>query len=352
MKKLWKHWKRKNGKKTWRKKIWKKSSFILIFSFLFLFLFFSISLIPRNPNKEEKVEFYLPKGSSALEVGHLLKEKGLISSQFTFWIWCKVLGVEGKLKFGYYELSPHLNILQILNKLSQGDTLRIKITIPEGLNLEEISYILASKLNISKEKFIYLSKNPKKMNKIEKYFPENLPSSLEGYLFPETYYFPKEIGEEDIILTMIDTFFKKINYEIPNWKEELKKKSLSLNDWVILASIVEKEGKLEEERPLIAGVFINRLKKGYKLQSCATVEYIFNFKKPTLTYEDLKVDSPYNTYIYSGLPPTPISSPSLSSLKAVLYPQGDYLFFVSKGDGSHYFTKNYDEHLKVQKEKR
>lgn len=260
--------------------------------------------------------------------------------------------MEGKLKYGYYELSPHLNILQILNKLSQGEIIKIKVTIPEGLSLEEISSMLSSKLNISKEKFINLSKNPKKINGIEKYFQENIPPSLEGYLFPETYYFSKEIDEEQIILTMLDTFFRKINEEIPEWKEELNKKDLSLNDWVILASIVEKEGKLEKERPFIAGVFINRLKKGYKLQSCATVEYIFNFKKPALTYEDLKVDSPYNTYIYFGLPPTPISSPSLSSLKAVLYPQGDYLFFVSKGDGSHYFTKNYEEHLKFQKEKK
>lgn len=260
--------------------------------------------------------------------------------------------MEKRLKFGYYKLSPHLNVLQILNKLVQGDTLKIKITIPEGLSLEGISHVLSSNLGISREKFIELSKNPKNLKGIEKYFSDKIPSSLEGYLFPETYYFPKDISEEDIILTMIDTFFKKINKEIPNWKEILKNKNLSFNDWVILASIVEKEGKLEEERPLIAGVFINRLKSGYKLQSCATVEYIFNFEKPILTYEDLKVDSSYNTYIYYGLPPTPISSPSLSSLKAVLYPQGDYMFFVSKGDGSHYFTKEYNEHLKIQKGKK
>ncbi len=330
----------------------RKSSLILSFFLLLFFLFFAISLIPKDFKKEEKIEFYIPKGSSALEVGYLLKEKGLILSEFAFWIWCKLLGVEKKLKFGYYELSPHLNILQILNKLIQGETLKIKVTIPEGLSLEKISYILSSKLGISREKFIKLSKNPKSLKEIEKYFPEEIPSSLEGYLFPETYYFPKDISEEDIILTMIDTFFKKINKEIPNWKEILKNRNLSFNDWVILASIVEKEGKLEEERPLIAGVFINRLKRGYKLQSCATVEYIFNFEKSILTYEDLKIDSPYNTYIYYGLPPTPISSPSISSLKAVLYPEGDYMFFVSKGDGSHYFTRNYDEHLKIQKEKK
>ncbi|MCS7201193.1 MAG: endolytic transglycosylase MltG [Dictyoglomus sp.] len=353
LKELWKLWKKKNGRKTWTRKIWKKSNLILLFFFLIFFaLFFAISIIPRNFNKGEKIVFYIPKGSSALEIGHLLKEKNLIFSEFIFWFWCKILGVEERLKYGYYELSPRLSILEILKKLSRGDTLVIKVTIPEGLNLEDISYILSDKLNISREEFINLSKNPDKIRGIKKYFPEDLPSSLEGYLFPETYYFPRDVEEEYIILTMIDTFFKKINKEIPNWRKELEKKNFSLNDWVILASIVEKEGKLEEERPLIAGVFINRLKKGYKLQSCATVEYIFNFKKAILTYEDLKIDSPYNTYIYHGLPPTPISSPSLSSLKAVLYPEGDYLFFVSKGDGSHYFTKNYKEHLEFQKQKK
>ncbi|MGB9856576.1 MAG: endolytic transglycosylase MltG [Dictyoglomaceae bacterium] len=344
---MWKPWKRKVGKKIWTKRIGKKNSFLLIL--IFFSIFFVLSIFPKDLRSKEKIIFYLPKGSSSLEVAKLLKEKGIISSEWSFLLWSKLLGVERKLKFGHYELSPHLNIFEILKKLSQGETIKIKVTIPEGLTLEEISNILSDKLSISKERFLNLSKNPKSLRGIEKYFTTDIPSSLEGYLFPATYYFPMKVKEEDIILTMLSTFFEKINNEIPNWREELRKKNLSFKDWVILASIVEKEAKFDDERPLIAGVFFNRLKEGYKLQSCATVEYLFNFKKSKLSYEDLKIDSPYNTYIYYGLPPTPISSPSLSSLKAVLYPQGDYLFFVSKGDGRHYFTRTYEEHLKVQR---
>lgn len=323
----------------------------MLFLFLILAFLFFLSIFPKDINSKEKIIFYLPEGSSTLETAKLLKEKGIISSKWSFLLWSKILGVERKLKFGYYELSPHLNVLEILKKLSQGETIKVKVTIPEGLNLEEIAEILSSQLPISKENFLNISKNPKTLKGIEKHFPEDIPSSLEGYLFPATYEFPKEMKEEDIILTMLDTFFEKIDKELPNWEKELRKKNLSFKDWIILASIVEKEAKFDDERPLIAGVFFNRLKEGYKLQSCATVEYIFNFKKPKLSYEDLKIDSPYNTYLYYGLPPTPISSPSLSSLKAVLYPKGDYLFFVSRGDGRHYFTRSYEEHLKIQRNK-
>lgn len=349
LKESWKLWKKKIGKKRTgkRKKIGKKSR--LVFLFLFLLIFFLvISIAPRKINSKEKIIFYLPEGSSSLRISELLKEKGIILSKWSFIIWAKILGLDRKLKPGYYELTPSINIFDLLKKLSSGEIIKVKVTFPEGINLDKIGEILEEKLSLSKENFLNLAKNPKSLNNIKRYF-EKIPDTLEGYLFPATYDFPLGIKERDVIYIMLNTFFKKIE-EIPNWKEELKNKNINFEDWVILASIVEKEAKYEDERPLIAGVFLNRLKIGYKLQSCATVEYVFNFKKPILSYDDLKVESPYNTYIHYGLPPTPICSPSLSSLKAVLYPKGDYLFFISKGNGRHYFAKTYEEHLRFQKE--
>jgi len=292
---------------------------------------------------------YIPQGSSSLEIGKILSKKGIINWDYGFWLWCKILGVERKLKFGYYKLSPQEDLFEIINKLIKGTVETLKFTIPEGSTLENIADILESKLHLSKENFLKLAENPKNLGKIKDYFKDEIPTTLEGYLFPATYDVPLDLKEEDIIYILLRTFFNKLDIEIPNWREELKKRNMTLKEWVTLASIVEKEAKYDDERPLIAGTFLNRIKLGYKLQSCATVEYIYKFKKPVLSYNDLKIDSPYNTYIYYGLPPSPICSPSINSLKAVLYPQGDYLFFVSKGDGRHYFSKTYEEHLRFQR---
>ncbi|MFN3699341.1 MAG: endolytic transglycosylase MltG, partial [Dictyoglomus sp.] len=292
-------------------------------------------------------------GVSADKVADLLYKNNLIKSKEVFIFNLKLLGKEKELKSGYYLLSPSYTMIQIIEILTQGKGINIKITIPEGSSLKKIADIFSQRLGISKERFINLCKDESFIGEVLREYKvygtqvERL-STLEGYLFPSTYFFAKGTKEETLIRFLVGEFFRQITQNFPEYGNRLRVLNLSFNDWIILASIVEKEAKIERERPLIAGVFLNRLRKGYKLQSCATVEYIYDFQKPVLFYKDLEIDSPYNTYKYCGLPPSPICSPSINSLRAVLYPEGDYLFFVSKGDGSHIFSRSYEEHLKVQ----
>ena len=178
------------------------------------------------------------------------------------------------------------------------------------------------------------------MEIVEKY-------KLEGYLFPETYYFETGSSEDKVINTMVEQFNAKFTVE---FEKRLKVLKLSKYSAVILASIVEKEARMPEERPLIAGVFYNRLKKRWYLESCATVLYALGKHKKRLTYKDLEIDSPYNTYKRFGLPPGPISNPGLASIKAVLYPaKTDSMFFIVDGSGGHDFSRYYSEHLNKKK---
>lgn len=302
-----------------------------------------------------EIEIYIPDGASAQQVADLLYKNGLIKSKSVFIFNLKLLKKDKELKSGYYSLSPSYTVLQIIEILTQGKGVKIKVTIPEGSSLKDIANILSNKMGISKDKFISLCYDldfvRKTLRMYAKYIKDNIYSykTLEGYLFPSTYFLDKGTKEESLIQFLVGEFFRQIEENVPNYEKQLRNLGLSFKDWVILASIVEKEAKVKEERSLIAGVFINRIKKGYKLESCATVEYVYDFKKPVLLYKDLEIDSPYNTYKYYGLPPSPICSPSLDSLRAVLYPEGDYLFFVAKGDGTHIFSKSYDEHLKAQR---
>lgn len=301
-----------------------------------------------------EIEVYIPDGVSAQQVADILYRNGLIKSKNIFLFNLKLLRKDKELKSGYYNLSPSFTLLQIIEILTQGRGVKVKVTIPEGSNLKGIAEILSAKLGISKDKFILLCNDldfvKKTLRDYEQYIQGTLENykTLEGYLFPSTYFFTKGVKEEYIIKFLVDEFFKQIKMNLPEYENRLKILNLKFRDWVILASIVEKEAKVKDERTLIAGVFINRIRKGYKLESCATVEYIYDFKKPILLYKDLEIDSPYNTYKYYGLPPSPICSPSIDSLKAVLYPEGDYLFFVARGDGTHIFSKSYEEHIKVQ----
>jgi len=191
---------------------------------------------------------------------------------------------------------------------------------------------------VSPDQFIEAAKNPEILEKYK--IPFN---NAEGFLFPDTYIVAKDLAAEHIVDFMIERFFSNLRkissrkYEI----EEMKK-------MVIIASLVEKEAQLDSERPVISAVFYNRLEKGKRLESCATIQYILGKTKERLLYSDLKIESPYNTYLNGGLPPGPISNPGLGSLKAAIEPADvDYLFFVSKKDGSHYFSTTYEEHLEA-----
>ena len=244
---------------------------------------------------------------------------------------------EGKgIKAGYYELKGNLNMKELIDVLEEGKDKVFRLTIPEGYSVAEIAELLEKMGKIDKDKFY------KTFNEIE--FPYPTPNgNFEGYLYPETYYIPENYDERLILRTLLREFLKRFPPEnYPN-KEEFYQK-------LIMASILEREAKLDEEKPLMASVFYNRMDKGMKLASDATVNFVYNYKKKRMYYKDLEIDSPYNTYKYKGLPPAPISNPSVVSVEAAYNPaKTDYLFFVAKGDGGHFFSKTYREHLEFQR---
>lgn len=240
------------------------------------------------------------------------------------------------IKAGYYEIKGDYSIKDIVNLLESGKSMVIRITIPEGYSMKNILKIL-SKGNPKVEK-----EYEDELSKIE--FPYPTPKgNFEGYLYPETYFIPVNYTKEQTLKTILGEFLKKFPPEEYPDREEFYKK-------LILASIIEREAVLAKEKRTISSVFHNRMKKGMTLSSDATVSYLYDYGKKRLYYKDLEIDSPYNTYKYKGLPPGPIASPDKNSIDAAFNPETtDYLFFVAKGDGGHYFSRTYKEHLDFQK---
>lgn len=266
------------------------------------------------------------KGDGGVSIATSLKENKLIYSKDLFLGLVKLTKSQGKLKAGVYSFSKKDGMFKILKNLKNGSKNTLRFTVPEGSNIKQIADIVSQTINIDKEKFIKIAQD----------------KNLEGYLMPETYFVVHGETEEDIIRMMYDEFNKKIT---PEMYERAKEINVAFKDIVILASIIEKETGDREERQMIAAVFYNRLKKRIRLQSCATVLYAMGLNKTKLTVEDIKFDSPYNTYKHFGLPPGPVCNPGIESIKAALYPTDTRsLFFVSAGNGKHLFAENLIEH--------
>lgn len=301
----------------------------------------------ENP---DEISIDIPSGSSTNKISELLYDNGLIKNKLIFMLQVKSLNADGKLKAGKYELNTNMDLNTIIGHLTKGgksgDTVRF--TIPEGYELEHIAEKLSNEGLVNKDRFIELASN--KNNFEDKFeFLRELENeqSLEGFLFPSTYEVYKGTKEEEIISKMLTEFEAIYKKDIADKLEEM---NLTLNEAVTLASIVEREGKVDSERPLMSAVFHNRLKKGMMLQSCATVQYILGERKEVLSTAETQTPSPYNTYINEGLPPGPIASPGEKSIIAAMNPADvDYLFFVLTGsDGTHTFTTNYNDHLQAK----
>ena len=285
-------------------------------------------IIPPPPKKIIKIE----PGMTAADIGRLLKKENIIKSEKLFRLVLGITGKEKNLKAGSYSINTGSNYLAIIRKLVSGSE-GIKVTIPEGWTTEQIARRLHKKGVIHDE---------------EEFIKTVQDRELRGFLFPETYNFLQGEKIDNVLKVMVDQFYKVFT---PEHIERTKHLGLTVKELVNLASLIEKEAKVSEERPIISAVFHKRLKKGMYLESCASVLFALGEHKDRLTYEDLEIDSPYNTYRNFGLPPTPIANPGKESLYAALYPADtNYLFFFSKGDGSHIFSSNYSEHLRKQKE--
>jgi len=286
----------------------------------------------------EDVLVTIPAGVNAEEIARFLKEKKILLSKNFFLLLARIKKAENQIKTGVYRLNPRMSSLEVLKNLVKGKIYTLKITIPEGYTAKEIGHLLAEKGLVEEKIFLSLVEKKK----------------LEGYLYPETYYLSPGMSEEEIVEILVNRSNTIFTEEMEKRAKELK---LNRKKIVILASIIEKEAHKDEERKLISAVFHNRLKKGWFLESCATVNYAwekeFNRRKERLIYKDLEIVSSYNTYRNYGLPPGAISNPGLASIMAALYPaETEAMFFVADGEGTHKFSCYYLEHLKSRRKKK
>jgi UPF0755 protein len=295
-----------------------KSFFKGFFTFLFLillavFFFYWGIFIPKDKAGKEKI-FSIEKGQGLFEIGKNLEKEGLIKSKIFFDFYVILIRKEKNLQAGKYFLSSSMNIPQIAQKIISGDIAKVKVTIPEGFTVREIEERLGIELP---------------------------GENLEGYLFPDTYYFPIDASGEEVAKIMRENFEKKIS----PYKEEIEKSGRSLQEIITMASLLEKEVKTKEEKEIVSGILWKRLKAGIPLQVDATITYITGKKTTKIPLEDLQIDSPYNTYKYKGLPPGPICNPGLESILAALYPkESEYWYYLSTPEGKTLFFKTLEEH--------
>jgi len=321
------------------KKIWWKNIIVVIVLFVSI-LFLSWIFLPFYSSAP--INISVPAGADSFEIANTLRQQGVIKNKFVFILLSKVLNWEKDLKAGNYEFSSS-NMIDILRKLKKGGIKRSRVTIPEGLPGWEVSQILEKEEIIKKNDFLALVNNPEIFKKEFSFLLS--AESLEGYLYPDTYYFFIKENEVQVIRKFLLRFQE---IALPLYEEKISRNNLSAEEIIILASIVEKEAQISLEKPIIAAVFHNRLEKGMRLRADPTVKYALGNFQERLTYEDLTVSSPYNTYLHYGLPPGPICNPGKDSIYAVLYPdEVDYFYFVAKGDGTHKFSDTYEEHLEA-----
>lgn len=308
----------------------KISVLIILVSFFALLslLWWKQAIKPVNPLDPKSVSFTIEKGESTRSIADKLEKQGLVRSAVAFFLMVRFGGLSDNIQAGNFFLNPSMDLKTIAQTLQHG-TIDIKLTIPEGWRKEEIALKVAQEFAIPESEF--------------------LKEAREGYLFPDTYRIPTDINLTNLLGIFQKNFDKKISLIDQN---KLTGKKISLDELITIASMVEREAKLAEDRPLIAGVILNRLEMGMKLDVDATVQYTLGFQseektwwKKNLTRDDLAIDSPYNTYLNSGLPPTAISNPGLSAIESVLNaPKNNFLYYVADITGKTHFSETIEEH--------
>ncbi|MFW0862245.1 MAG: endolytic transglycosylase MltG [Candidatus Komeilibacteria bacterium] len=326
----------------YKKKKFELNKFLLILFLIILVWFFGSALFNNNESGEMEL-FVIQPGESVSSIANRLQEKDLIDSEFGFKAYLQLTDKGSELKAGEHYLSTKMSVKEIVETLmiasSQPDT---QITIIEGWSNLDIAEYLNVNLGIKVNDFI--AATTRDYSDYTFLPSRNIEDYLQGYLFPDTYRILPDASSEDIVGKMLDTFETKVY--VPNLSI-IQKSSMDLHDILTLASIVEMEVSSEADRKLVADIFLRRLADNYPLQSDATVNYVTKSGRAQSTINDTKIDSPYNTYKYSGLPPGPIGNPSISSIKAVLNPVTNtyYFFLTTKDDGRVIYSRTYDEHL-------
>jgi UPF0755 protein len=314
------------------KKLLLSAGILLITGGLLLFL-------NSPPVNMQDDSFLVEKGDSLSHAAARLKEKNLINNE-RFFVYLALIEGRSNIISGKYKIYRGMSSRSIIKKLSSGDIIRRKVTIPEGFNLYEIARRLEETSIVSADDFLE--------HAFDRVFLNSIGiecETAEGLLFPDTYSFAEGQDARDIIIIMHNHFKNTIkSIRLSN----LDRYHMNIYELINLASLIEKEAKAEPERKYISAVFHNRMDRSMKLDCDSTIRYGLKKFRDRLTYNDLKYDSPYNTYLHSGLPPTPICSPGEKSISAALSPaKSGYLFFVARNDGSHYFSKTLKEHNKA-----
>jgi len=308
--------------------------FLFLASFLYWFLF-----IPPSTASLSKV-ILVKKGMSLRKVSEVLQQEGIVRHRYLFVWLTRILGKKAEIKAGEYELHTRMVPHEVLGILVKGQVKRHLVTIPEGFTLGQVAQLLNDLQIVGKEDFLQKAFSPVFIASLG--IPQLNGPHLEGYLFPDTYHFVRGMDSEEVIRMMVHQFKKVFGPDLASRASPL---GISERDAVIIASIIEKETSLPEEKPLVSAVFHNRLKRRIPLQSDPTVIYGIKNFDGNLTRQHLLTPTPYNTYLMAGLPPTPICNPGKVSLVAALSPAAvPYFYFVSRNDGTHYFSTDIEEH--------
>lgn len=309
-------------------------------------------LVPANANDTQIVEVEIPEGTPVSTMGDILEEQGLIRSSSAFSLLVRVQGAAANLQAGVHDLSPSMTMPEIVAALQEGaeEAGMLKVTVNEGLTVDQIAEVVADSTSYSAEDFLNLMSNQEFLAQLVQQYPiltdsynnPNVRYVLEGYLFPATY----DVAQGETLESLVTQMVDKTNEVLSKYQADIDASSYSLQDIMSIASLVEKEGQTTEDRKLIAGVFYNRLKQGMPIQSDISVLYALGTHKEMVTYDDLEVDSPYNLYTNAGLPPGPMNSPSEDAIAAALEPtDNDYLYFYANlKTGEVFYTDDYEQH--------
>lgn len=322
------------------------------------FFFVQSALGPKDENSTEVVEVEIPQGSSRADIANILEEEGVIDSAFVFNTYLRLNNEEG-FQAGTYEMSPSMDLGEITDYLQEGGTpISVEtstFTVPEGYMLEQFAIVIDQNTPYSEEEFMELVQDETFIQEQAELYPELLSETLEiddtrykleGYLYPATYEFTEDHSLEAIVNMMIS----QMNQAVSTYAEDIQNSEYSVHEILTLASFIEREGITDEDRKVISGVFHNRLDIDMMLQTDVSVTYALGEHQERISYDDLEVDSPYNSYRNTGLGPGPVNSPSIESIDAAVNPvETDYLFFLADLNTREvYFSETYDQHLEYQ----
>lgn len=331
----------------------KKTTFLILIILILIIIFMLIGFLnldkPLDSSDNTEVNVVIPDGSGTSNIANILEEKDVIDSSFKFKILSKIKGYDGEFKAGEYTFAKSMKPSEIAAVIIKGVSNQESFTIPEGFSIYKIGKMLKEKGICTMSEF---ESELETGNFDYSFLPKDIDGKdkYEGYLYPDTYSVAKNSTAHDVIKACLDNFQDKYDKDI---KKLVDKSGKSLKEIMTVASIVEREAVKSDERPLVAGVIYNRLKKNMKLQMCSTVQYILKDDKPVLSIADTEISSDYNTYINEGLPHGPICNPGMASIKAAANPEKTkYIYFVvsSKLDGSMEYSVDYDKFLKDKEE--